>query len=1290
MDKCKTGLGYNAVPPPYTGNFMPPKPNLVYPSVDDFADVNESVSESVIEKPTVKTNEPKTARKENGALIIEDWLYDSDEENVPKVKIVEMFNKPSFAKINFVKSIEQVKSHRKTSVDKNRQNIPSPRGNKRNWNQQMSQKLGSDFEIFNKACHVCGSFDHLKNDYNNLYNNGRFSKPVWTNVQRVNKQNFSKLTHPDPKRNMVPRIVLSRPGLFSVNTVRPVNNVQPRTAVNNAGPMKNVINNAHSTARRPFNKITAANNSNFTKKVNTVKGIRVNTARPKAVLSVVKGNKGNVVKASACWVWRPKHKILDYVSRNNGASMSFKRFDYIDAKGRSKSVMKKLMEDLLHLEELKFNLFSVSQMCDKKNSVLFTDTECVVLSPDFKLTDESHILLKVPRKDNMYGVDLKNVVPQGGIENLIDLRVKVIRCDIGTEFKNMVMNQFCEIKGIKREISVARTPQQNGVTERKNKTLIEAARTMLADLKLPTTFWAEAVNTACYVQNRMLVIKPHNKTPNELFLGRKPALRFMRPFGCPVTILKTIDHLGTKACDDSSKARVEIIHGNDYILLPLWTQDLPFSSSPKDSPNARFKPLGEEEKKDAKDPGNEAGNPSEEGERINQEKDASVNITNNINTVSPTVNAASIEDNAIDENIIYGCADDPNIPDLEEIDRFSDAKNDDSGADINNLDTYFQVSPVPTTRIHKDHPLNQVIRDLQSATQTRHMTKNLEEYGRTQIGSSSIEGSKIDRGYTRRASIIQATRSLDFEQSKIGCTRVHTRRGIDYDEVFAPVARIEAIRLFLAYASFKDFVVYQMDVKSAFLYGKIEEEVYVCQPPGCEDPDFPDRAYKVEKALYGLYQAPRAWYETLSTYLLDNGFPKGKIDKTLFIRRDKEFEKLMHKKFQMSFMGELTFFLGLQVKQKEDGIFISQDKYVTEILKKFCFSDVKTATTPMETCKSLLKDVDGEDIDEHMYRSMIGSLMYLTSSRPDIMFVVCVCARFQVNTKVSHLHAMKRIFRYLKGQPKLGLWYPKDSPFDLVAFTVSDYTGASLDRKFTTGGCQFLGYRLISWQCKKQTAVANSTIEAKYVVALSFCGQHIKIRHQFIRDSNEKKLIQMIKIHTDQNVADLLTKAFDVSRFQYLIAKVNVVYDTPSHTKKIFANMRRQGKDFSGTVTPLFSSMLAQQADMSEGSGQPTDPQHTSTSAQPSNEEPITVPSSSQPKKNETIPKERKDKMERAATTASSLEAEQDNGNINRTQSMATLTEPSPQGTGSGSGPMCQDTILGDAEAQTRFETASK
>ncbi|GKA17521.1 putative ribonuclease H-like domain-containing protein [Tanacetum coccineum] len=299
--------------------------------------------------------------------------------------------------------------------------------------------------------------------------------------------------------------------------------------------------------------------------------------------------------------------------------------------------------------------------------------------------------------------------------------------------------------------------------------------------------------------------------------------------------------------------------------------------------------------------------------------------------------------------------------------------------------------------------------------------------------------------------------------------------GIDYDEVFALVARIEAIGLFLAYASFKDFVVYQMDVKSAFIYGKIEEEVYGLSTIRIEDPTSLIELYKViEKHLMDCIKL-----------LEQDDIIFGSTKKSLCT----EFEKMMHKKFQMIFMGELTFFLGLQVKQKDDGIFIGQDKYVTEILKKFGFIDVKTASTPMETQKPLLKDEDGEEVDVHMYRSMIGLLMYLTSSRPYIMFAVCACARYQVNPKVTRLHAVKRIFRYLKGQPKLRLWYPKDSPFDLVAYTDSDYAGASLNRKSTTGGCQFFGCRLISWQCKKQNVVANSTTEAEYVAASSCCSQ---------------------------------------------------------------------------------------------------------------------------------------------------------------------------------------------------------
>ncbi|GJR23440.1 putative ribonuclease H-like domain-containing protein [Tanacetum coccineum] len=269
--------------------------------------------------------------------------------------------------------------------------------------------------------------------------------------------------------------------------------------------------------------------------------------------------------------------------------------------------------------------------------------------------------------------------------------------------------------------------------------------------------------------------------------------------------------------------------------------------------------------------------------------------------------------------------------------------------------------------------------------------------------------------------------------------------GIDYDEVFAPVARIEAIRLFLAYASFMMFIVYQMDVKSAFLYGTIEEDVYVCQPRGFEDPQFPDKVYKV--------------------YVDDIIF--GSTKKSLC----DEFEQIMHNKFQMSSMGELTFFLGLQVQQKKDGIFISQEKYVVDILKKFDFITVKTASTPMEPNKALVKDEEADSVDVHLYRSMIRSLMYLIASRPDITFAFCAYTRFQVTPKTSHHHVVKRIFRYLKGRPKLGLWYPRDSPCDLEAFSDSDYARASLDRKSTTRGLEL--------KDKKELAIPEQTTTGK-------------------------------------------------------------------------------------------------------------------------------------------------------------------------------------------------------------------
>ncbi|GKD11782.1 putative ribonuclease H-like domain-containing protein, partial [Tanacetum coccineum] len=480
-----------------------------------------------------------------------------------------------------------------------------------------------------------------------------------------------------------------------------------------------------------------------------------------------------------------------------------------------------------------------------------------------------------------------------------------------------------------------------------------------------------------------------------------------------------------------------------------------------------------------------------------QAGDARATSTNIVNTVrTPVSTASSSGGPSFPDLTNYTNQDDSQIPALEDIYEnpndviFTNASYDDEGAvaDFTNLETTMnKISDALEDESWVDAMQEEL---LQFKLQKVWILVDL-PYGKKAIGTKWVYKNKKDeRGVVVR------------NKARLVAQGYRQEEGIDYDEVFAPVARIEAIRIFLAFASYMGFIVYQMDVKSAFLYDTIDEEVYVSQPPGFVDPKFPKKVYKVVKALYGLHQAPRAWYATLSTFLLKNRCRRGTIDKTLFIKKDKNDIMLVK-----VYVDDIIF-----------GSTKSQDKYVAEILKKFDFMSVKNACTPIETHKPLVRDEEAADVDVHLYRSMIGSLMCLTASRPDIM--------------------------YLKGKPKLGLWYLRDSSFDLVAYSDSDYGGANLDRKSTTGGCQFLHHRLISWQCKKQTIVATSTTEAEYVAAANCCGyrtrlfhsktKHIEIRHHFIMDAYEKKLIQVLKIHTDDNVADLLTKAFDVSRHQEL------------------------------------------------------------------------------------------------------------------------------------------------------------
>ncbi|GJZ65678.1 putative ribonuclease H-like domain-containing protein [Tanacetum coccineum] len=849
------------------------------------------------------------------------------------------------------------------------------------------------------------------------------------------------------------------------------------------------------------------------------------TAETRAVVNTRKGKLDIDLKKSR-WVWRPKGNYLDHVSKYIGSFM-LKKVEYVDPKGLS-SLNGSVIEWIVDCSIRRYAW----------DTSLFLDYE------DF---NEALWLFEVIPKEVKKTV--KKVLTRKGLENQLSHNVKIIRCDNGTEFKNHAMNEFCAKKGIKREFSVARTPQQNGVAERKNRTLIEAARTMLADSLLPIPFWAEAVNTACYVLNRVLVTKPQNKTPYELLIGssgkdKGPTQEYILLPLQPHRTRIPIEYVAPAAHEKPSKSSPK---DNDIQDLKDVIDKEGQHQMPEDEQvlhDELEKMVTQELTAKAMDDVSRQAFEEEKRRIASQKKAAQATSTNKLSTDRPSVStdrpfvstdrssvstantpyvsaaSTSTGANAGESSFVYlggkipidastlPNADlpiDPNMPDLEDASDtlpndgiFNGAYDDDEDvgavADFNNMDNTIAVSPIPTLRIHKDHPKGQILGDPTSAVQTRGkiqkassaqqaLVSYIHKQNRTnhkdhqnclfacflsQEEPKTISQALQDESWVEamqeellqfKLQKVWVLVDLPYGKKVIGTKWVFRNKrdersivvknkarlvaqgfrqeeGIDYDEVFAPVARIEAIRLFLAFASYMGFTVYQMDVKSAFLYGTIEEEVYVHQPPGFVDPAHPNKVYKVIKALYGLHQAPRAWYETLSSFLMENGFRRGTIDKTLFIKKKKsdimlvqvyvddiifgstkksmctEFEECMHKRFQMSSMGELTFFLGLQVKQQPDGIFISQDKYVADILKKFDFLSIRTATTPIESNKPLVKDEDGVDVDVHVYRSMIGSLMYLTASRPDIMFAVCACARFQVTPKASHSNAVKRIFRH--------------------------------------------------------------------------------------------------------------------------------------------------------------------------------------------------------------------------------------------------------------------------------------
>nr|GEV14396.1 hypothetical protein [Tanacetum cinerariifolium] len=731
--------------------------------------------------------------------------------------------------------------------------------------------------------------------------------------ERGNNQQYAR---PNPQRHVVPIVVLTKSKLVPITAAKPVTAAVLKPYVIRARQAKNVVTKPHSPPRRTINHSPSPKASTFPPKVTVAKAPMVN---------VVKGN---------C-VWKPKCAILDHGNQRH----ALKDKGVIDS-GCLRHITGN-MSYMYDFEELNggYVAFGGNPKGGKISG-----------------KDENQVLLRVPRENNMYNVDLKNIVPSGDLtcrfakatldeSNLWHRRLGHIN------FKTM-NKLFCEIKGIKREFSVPRTPQQNGIA--KNRTLIKAARTMLADSLLPILVWAEAVNTSCYVQNRILVTKPQNKTPYELLLGRTPSIGFMRPFGCPVTILNTLDPLGKfdgkvdkgflVGYSVSSKAfrvfnsRTRIVQETLHINFlenkpnvvgsgPTWLFDIDTLTR-----TMNYQPVT-------------AGNQSNSSVGVQEQFDAE-----------------KAEEESAQQYVLF----------LVWSSGFTNPQNTDDDAAFGGKEPEFEgrklefkvhVSPSSKFKDFSDNSINAVnAADSQVPTVGQISTNSTNTFSAAELEDITYSNNEEDVGAEADFTNLETTITVN----PIPTTRVYK----DHHKVWVLV-------------------------------------------------DLP----------YG--------------------------------KRAIAFEKLMKDKFQMSSMGELTFFLGLQAKQKPDEIFISQDKYVAKILRKFGLTDGKSASTPIDTEKPLLKDLD-------------------------------------VTHKASHLHAVKRIFRYLKGKPHLGLWYPKDSPFNLVAYSDSDYAGASLDRKYTTWGYQFLGCRSISWQCKKQTVVATSSIEAEYVAVASCSAQVIWIQNQLL------------------------------------------------------------------------------------------------------------------------------------------------------------------------------------------------
>ncbi|KAI3664947.1 hypothetical protein L6452_43560 [Arctium lappa] len=716
--------------------------------------------------------------------------------------------------------------------------------------------------------------------------------------------------------------------------------------------------------------------------------------------------------------------------------------------------------------------------------------------------------------------------------------VKFLRTDNGIEFMNQKVEEYLESVGISHQYSAARTPQQNRVVERRNRTLVEAARTMISQSDLPLFLWVEVVSTACYTQNRSMSLNKFSTKADEgIFIGYSSTTTAFRVYvkkskTMIESINVTFDEEMASEQQRSEPVITGILASGQLSSEPTYQQNKSDEASTSTNHLSDLDLLFELF--------------YDEFLGSNVKKFVVVDRMEDFTTTHPTSSDVPIESNApIQQEITIKMP----TPTVEEVTIDKETEVAETVGDTIQINLQLeQVVPVEpsepitsteiiippeqteegksgfvddTTDIQssnplphehkwtKEHPLSQIIGDPSKSVQTRSTSMNmcmhdsfLSKFEPTRVSEALADPEWVIsmQEELNQFDALQVWRLVPKPQGKtiIGTKWVfkikkdedgtvirnkarlvakgyRQEEEIDYDETYAPVPRLEAIRMFLAYAAHKNFTVFQMDVKTTFLNGIMKEEVYISLAEGFVNQEKPNHVYILDKALYGLKQAPRAWYDVLSTFLVKSGFSKGTVDTTLFIKKEKgdiiliqiyvddiifgstnpkyckNFANLMVSRFQMNMMGEMNFFLGLQVKQFSTGIFINQSKYIRDILRKFQMENSKPIGTPMAPGTKIGTDPSGKAVDVRTYRGMIGSLMYLTSSRPDIMFSTCLCARYQANPKEIYMSIVKHIFRYLKGTADLGLWYPKDTSFELTFYIDAYHAGCMLDRKSMSG-----------------------------------------------------------------------------------------------------------------------------------------------------------------------------------------------------------------------------------------------